>query len=167
MSGVLEEDSLPPPIPNEIFIGRLPPNIEEKRLQAALKHCGKIERIHLAREEGPDGTKPCKGFGWVTFSTAEEAEAACELSDLLECGNRKLSIQISRPKAGSGPRKKREIQIVIEPHSECWFCLVNPKVEKHMIVSATTEVYVATARGPITPGNVLVLPVKHSPCYAA
>merc|ERR1719271_80076 len=166
MGGELE-DGLAPAIPNEIFIGRLPPNIEEKRLKAALKHCGKIERIHLAREEGPDGTKPCKGFGWVTFSTAEEAEAACELSDLLECGNRKLSIQISRPKAGGAPRKKREVQIVIEPHAECWFCLVNPKVEKHMIVAATTEVYVATAKGPVSPPHVLVLPVKHAPCYAA
>jgi len=167
MDGVLGEDTLPPPIPNEIFIGRLPPNINEDRIKKALKHCGTIERIHLAREEGPDGTKPCKGFGWVTFSTPDEAEAACDLNDLLECGNRKLSIQISRPKAGGPPRKKREVQIVIEPHAECWFCLVNPKVEKHMIVCATTEVYVATARGPITPMSVLVLPVKHAPSYAA
>lgn len=168
MSDTLGEDTLPPAIPNEVFIGRLPPNIDEKRLQAALKHCGKIENIRLAREEGPEGTRPCKGYGWVTFSSPDEAEAACELSDLLECGKRKLSIQISRPKHGGGPlKKRREIQIAIEPHAECWFCLVNPKVEKHMIVTATTEVYVATARGPITPGNVLVLPVKHSPCYAA
>jgi len=161
------EDNLPEAIPNEVFIGRLPPNIEEKRIQKALQHCGTIERIHLAREDGPDGTRPCKGFGWVTFSSPEEAEAAVELSDLLECGNRKLSIQLSRPKAGGPPRKKREIQIVVEPHAEYWFCLVNPKVEKHMIVCATTEVYVATARGPVNPSNVLVLPVKHAPCYAA
>jgi len=169
MAGGVAEDDAPPPNLCEVFIGRLPPNIDEKRLEKALKHCGTIERIHLAREEGPDGTKPCKGFGFVTFSTPEEAEAAVELSDLLECGNRKLIINISKPKAGGGgaPRKKREIQIVIEPHSECWFCLVNPKVEKHMIVAATTEVYVATAKGPITPSNVLVLPVKHAPCYAA
>lgn len=73
---------------------------------------------------------------------------------MLECGS-------------GGPRKKREIQIVIEPHSECWFCLVNPKVEKHMIVAATTEAYVATAKGPITPLHAMVLPVKHAPCYAA
>jgi diadenosine tetraphosphate (Ap4A) HIT family hydrolase len=163
----LGEDGLPPPIPNEVFIGRLPPNIAEERLKKALKHCGTIERIHLAREEGPDGTKPCKGYGWVTFSTPDEAEAACELNDLLECGNRKLSIQISRPKAGGPPRKKRQVEIVIEPHSECWFCLVNPKVAKHMIVAATTEVYVATSRGPLTPAHVMVMPVKHAPCYAA
>lgn len=165
MTGGLMED-LPPAIPNEVFIGRLPPNIDEKRLQAALKVCGKITEIRLAREEGPNGTKPCKGFGWVTFEEPEGAEAACELSDLLECGKRTLSIQISRPRAG-GAKKPRQIQIAIEPHAECWFCLVNPKVERHMIVTATTDVYVATAKGPITPGNVLVLPVKHSPCYAA
>jgi len=81
---------------------------------------------------------------------------------------RKQSIQISRPRAGGPPgKRKREVQIVIEPHAECWFCLVNPKVEKHMIVAATTEVYVATAKGPVAPPHVLVLPVKHAPCYAA
>merc|ERR1719188_1874487 len=36
-----------------------------------------------------------------------------------------------------------------------------------MIVSASTEVYVATARGPIVPAHVMVLPVKHAPCFAA
>jgi len=136
-----------------------------------LKHVGKIERIHLAREDGEGSA--CKGFGFVTFSTPEEAQAACELSELLECGGRKITISISKPKQRAdgttgGPRKKkREIQIVIEPHSECWFCLVNPKVEKHMIVTATTEVYIATARGPINPYHVQVLPVKHAPCFAA
>merc|ERR1711881_598405 len=87
---------------------------------------------------------------------------------MLECGGRPICICLAkpRPQAG-GTGKKREVQIVIEPHADCWFCLVNPKVEKHMIVIATTEVYVATARGPISPDHVLVLPVKHAPCYAA
>mmetsp|Transcript_145170 Transcript_145170/g.256414 ORF Transcript_145170/g.256414 Transcript_145170/m.256414 type:complete len:653 (+) Transcript_145170:1-1959(+) len=170
MSDTVTEDG-PAAIPNEVFIGRLPPNIEEKRLQAALKHCGTIESVRLARDESEPG-RPCKGFGWVTFSTPEEAQAACDLNDLLEVGKRPISIQISRPRLRAdgttgGPRKKREVQIVVEPHAECWFCLVNPQVEKHMIVSATTEVYVATARGPISPPHVLVLPVKHAPCYAA
>lgn len=160
------EDDGPPPEPDTVFLGRLPANIEEKRIEAALKHVGKIERIHLVREAGEGSA--CKGFGFVTFSTPEEAEAACDLSELLECGGRKITISISRPtKKSDGPRKKREIQIVVEPHADCWFCLVNPKVEKHMIVSASTEVYIATARGPVNPYHVQVLPVKHAPCFAA
>ncbi|CAJ1405456.1 unnamed protein product [Effrenium voratum] len=50
---------------------------------------------------------------------------------------------------------------------EGWFCLVNPKVEKHMIVTASTDVYIATARGPVNSYHVQVLPVKHAPCFAA
>ncbi|CAE7843357.1 unnamed protein product, partial [Symbiodinium necroappetens] len=104
------EDDGPPPEPDTVFLGRLPANIEEKRIEAALKHVGKIERIHLVREAGEGSA--CKGFGFVTFSTPEEAEAACDLSELLECGGRKITISISRPtKKSDGPRKKREIQI--------------------------------------------------------
>lgn len=125
---------------------------------------GKILRVHFARDEGAEG-RPCKGFGWVTFSSPEEAQAACDLSEMLECGGRKIGICLSR-RSGQGA-KRREAQIVIEPHADCWFCLVNPKAEKHMIVDATTEVYVATAKGPVHRTHVLVLPVKHAPCFAA
>lgn len=166
-ASAMEEPEEDPIEPDTVFLGRLPANIEEKRIQAALKHVGKIERVHLAREAG-EGS-PCKGFGWVTFSTPEEAEAACDLDGMLDCGGRMITISISRPKnRDGGPRKKkREIQIVVEPHADCWFCLVNPKVEKHMIVTATTEVYIATARGPVNPYHVQILPVKHAPCFAA
>eukprot|EP00930_Biecheleria_cincta_P031757 TRINITY_DN22021_c0_g1_i2.p1 TRINITY_DN22021_c0_g1~~TRINITY_DN22021_c0_g1_i2.p1 ORF type:complete len:661 (-),score=123.01 TRINITY_DN22021_c0_g1_i2:18-1967(-) len=168
-SALADED--PPAQEDTVFLSKLPANIEEKRLAAAFKHVGKVESVRLAREEGEGSA--CKGFGWVQFSSPDEAQAACDLSELLECGGRKIAICISRPKARAdgttaGPRKKkREIQIVIEPHSECWFCLVNPKVEKHMIVTAATDVYVATARGPINPYHLMVLPVKHAPCFAA
>lgn len=157
-------------IPDQVFVSRLPENIDEKRLAAAFKTVGKIERIHLAREESAPG-KPCKGYGWVTFSSPEEAQAACDLNDMLECGKNKRKIAIclakARDKAGGGPNKKREIKIVIQPHTDCWFCLINPKVEKHMIVTVTPQVYVATARGPILPTHMMILPVKHAPCYAA
>merc|ERR1719384_3000951 len=119
-SAVEEEEGVPQGpddggqvIPDQIFLSKLPPNIEEKRLEKALKHVGKIERIHLARDESAEG-RPCRGYGWVTFSTPEEAQAACDLSDLLECGGRMISICLSRPRKNR-PRKKREVQIVIEP----------------------------------------------------
>merc|ERR1712217_1015038 len=117
----------------------------------------------LARDDSEG--RPCKGFGWVTFSSPEEAEAACELDGLLECGGKKMSISLARRETDGS--KKRQVTILIEPHADCWFCLVNPKVEKHMIVNSTTDVYVACARGAILPSHVMVLPVKHAPCFAA
>jgi len=158
-----EQDDSAQIVPDQVFLSKLPPNIEERRIQAAFKQVGTIVRVHLAREDGTEG-RPCKGFGWVTFSSPEEAQAACELNELLECGGRKMGVTLARPRKQA---KRREAQIVIEPHSECWFCLVNPKVEKHMIVSATTEVYIATAKGPVNPAHIMVLPVKHAPCFAA
>jgi len=153
------------------FLGGLPENIDERGVQRALKNVGKIEEVRLARDNATEG-RPCKGYGWVRFSTDEEAQAALQLDGLLETGRgRKIRITISNPNKGKGAEegggaKRREIKITVEPHAECWFCLVNPKVEKHMIVSASKDVYIATAKGPVNPLHVMVLPVKHAPCFA-
>ncbi|CEP11700.1 hypothetical protein [Parasitella parasitica] len=58
----------------------------------------------------------------------------------------------------------------------CWFCLANPKVEKHLIVSIGSELYVTLAKGPvISPldkeckvpglGHVLLIPITHYPTF--
>jgi hypothetical protein len=153
-------------IPDQVFLARLPQNIDEDSLRKVLKKYGKIENIRLARDEHVDG-RPCKGFGWVTFSSPEEADAACELDGLLEVGGRKMSVCLARQRQGGRSGKRREVQIVIEPHADCWFCLINPKVEKHMIVTVSPMAYVAGARGPVNDAHVLIMPVKHAPCYAA
>eukprot|EP01028_Stygiella_incarcerata_P007452 TRINITY_DN3089_c0_g1_i1.p1 TRINITY_DN3089_c0_g1~~TRINITY_DN3089_c0_g1_i1.p1 ORF type:complete len:542 (-),score=164.12 TRINITY_DN3089_c0_g1_i1:71-1696(-) len=43
----------------------------------------------------------------------------------------------------------------------CWFCLGNPKVEKHLIVSIGQHNYMATAKGWLVPWNVLLIPIEH------
>ncbi|KAI8984334.1 CwfJ C-terminus 1-domain-containing protein-like protein [Mycotypha africana] len=56
--------------------------------------------------------------------------------------------------------------------STCWFCLSNPKVEKHLIVSIGSEAYVTLAKGPVVPpnhsectvpglGHALIIPITH------
>ncbi|KAL7319549.1 hypothetical protein PS15m_002681 [Mucor circinelloides] len=58
----------------------------------------------------------------------------------------------------------------------CWFCLANPKVEKHLIVSIGTELYATLAKGPvISPndkdckvpglGHILLIPITHYPTF--
>lgn len=160
----MEANAEPAEDPLTVFLGRLPHTIDERRLRSALKHCGTIERVSIARDMQAEG-QPCRGFAFVTFSDPEGALAAVDLHEMLEVNGRKISINLAKERQDG--KKKREATIVIEPHADCWFCLVNPTVEKHMIVTATRDVYVAMVRGPISPMHVLVLPVKHAPCFAA
>lgn len=45
----------------------------------------------------------------------------------------------------------------------CWFCLDNPKLEKHLIVSLGVKVYLAIpAKGRLAEGHALLVPVRHS-----
>ncbi|KAI0707677.1 nuclear protein [Earliella scabrosa] len=64
---------------------------------------------------------------------------------------------------------------------ECWFCLSNPNLAKHLIVSIGTECYVTLPKGQIIPthrgsdhpnvpkvpggGHVLIVPITHYPTY--
>ncbi|KAI8837331.1 CwfJ C-terminus 1-domain-containing protein-like protein [Chytridium lagenaria] len=45
----------------------------------------------------------------------------------------------------------------------CWFCLSNPKLEKHLIVNIGSEAYVALAKGGISEwgGHLLIVPLGH------
>ncbi|GAA5862307.1 hypothetical protein JCM3774_004858 [Rhodotorula dairenensis] len=55
---------------------------------------------------------------------------------------------------------------------ECWFCLSNPKVTKHLIASIGTETYVTLPKGQVCStdsspvpggGHVLIIPIAHYP----
>lgn len=58
----------------------------------------------------------------------------------------------------------------------CWFCLANPKVEKHLIVSIGSEIYATLAKGPVISstdpeskvpglGHLLLIPITHYPTF--
>lgn len=47
---------------------------------------------------------------------------------------------------------------------ECWFCLSNPQVEKHLVVSIGETSYVTLAKGPLRPeysSHLLIMPITH------
>ncbi|KJE89111.1 CWF19-like protein 1 [Capsaspora owczarzaki ATCC 30864] len=46
----------------------------------------------------------------------------------------------------------------------CWFCLGSPQVEKHLVVSIGTELYMALPKGGLSPQHVLLLPIGHVAC---
>ncbi|KAJ6262564.1 hypothetical protein Dda_3375 [Drechslerella dactyloides] len=55
----------------------------------------------------------------------------------------------------------------------CFFCLSNPNIQKHLITSIGSTAYLTTAKGPLTtplvnaevpfPGHILVIPLEHTP----
>lgn len=49
----------------------------------------------------------------------------------------------------------------------CWFCLSSPEVEKHLVVSVGEHVYLALAKGPLTPDHILIMPINHVQSLAA
>ncbi|RXW22335.1 hypothetical protein EST38_g3538 [Candolleomyces aberdarensis] len=62
---------------------------------------------------------------------------------------------------------------------ECWFCLSNPNLAKHLIVSIGSECYVTLAKGQIIPthsedytaqvpggGHILIVPITHYPTFS-
>ncbi|KAG7194941.1 uncharacterized protein KQ657_004050 [Scheffersomyces spartinae] len=63
--------------------------------------------------------------------------------------------------------KKRKI---VTP-DQCYFCLSNPKVETHMIISIGGNCYMTVAKGPLTKssnklpfsGHALIIPIDHTP----
>lgn len=77
-----------------------------------------------------------------------------------------------------GPRRRRRRTVQTVDPAQCWFCLSNPALEKHLIVSVGTECYVALPKGQLpvssdasTPvpggGHVLIVPIVHTPSVYA
>ena len=48
-------------------------------------------------------------------------------------------------------------------HGPCWFCLGGSQVEKHLVVSVADHVYLAMAKGGLTPDHTLICPIAHYP----
>lgn len=73
------------------------------------------------------------------------------------------------------PHKKHKASLPTP--SECFFCLSNPNVATHLIVSIGDEVYLTTAKGPLTtasffpqlgfPSHILLIPMSHVPTLAS
>ncbi|KAG6833660.1 hypothetical protein H0H87_002856 [Tephrocybe sp. NHM501043] len=82
-----------------------------------------------------------------------------------------------RPPQGERRGGKRGPPKEIAP-DECWFCLSNPNLAKHLIVAIGSECYLTLPKGQIIPtqsaadqvlvpggGHVLIVPITHYPTY--
>lgn len=57
--------------------------------------------------------------------------------------------------------RERQGELDARPHTDCWFCLLNPSCEKRLIVTVLKEVFMSSARGGLTSDHTLILPVRH------
>ncbi|KAI8142700.1 CwfJ C-terminus 1-domain-containing protein-like protein [Fennellomyces sp. T-0311] len=70
---------------------------------------------------------------------------------------------------------ERRVMTDAEKLESCWFCLANPKLEKHLIASIGNEIYATLAKGPVVSsadklgvpggGHVILVPVTHYPTF--
>lgn len=148
-----------------VYIGNLPKVAREDTLHKPLQRCGQIKRLRCVRDTD---TGECRGFGFCTFNSIEEATRAVALDGKLQCAGKTLQIRFAEKRQDNQDEyKSKAPRIDLAPHAECWFCLSNPKLEKHLLVSVGRSAYTALAKGGVHENHLLVLPVKHFPCFAS
>tara|TARA_B100001989_G_C24515171_1_gene452690 strand:+ start:149 stop:400 length:252 start_codon:yes stop_codon:yes gene_type:complete len=80
---------------NKIYVGNLNYKITEQDLKDYFASCGQIEDVKIITDFN---TNQSKGFGFITFSSNEEMEAAIEKNGE-ELEGRKLFVNKAREKA--------------------------------------------------------------------
>jgi cold-inducible RNA-binding protein len=87
---------------NKLFVGNLSFNITENDLNDAFAAHGTVTETNLMMDRV---TNRPRGFGFVTMSTAEEAQKAIDSLNGTELGGRAITVNVARPReerAGGG-----------------------------------------------------------------
>lgn len=87
---------------NKLFVGNLSFKITENELQDMFAAHGTVTEANLMTDRA---TGRPRGFGFVTMSTAEEAQTAAEALNGQSIDGRALTVNLARPREeGSGDR---------------------------------------------------------------
>jgi cold-inducible RNA-binding protein len=85
----------------KLFVGGIPYSTTEADLRDYFAQCGNVVSCSIIIDRA---TNRSKGFGFVEFETAEEAQKAVDTLNGTELGGRSIVVNIARPKEESGPR---------------------------------------------------------------
>ena len=80
---------------NKLYVGNLPYSITDSTLSDMFNEYGNIVAANVIVDRASGRSK---GFGFVEFETAEEANAALEAMNQTELEGRALLVSIARPK---------------------------------------------------------------------
>lgn len=78
----------------KLYVGNLPYKIDENALKEAFSGAGTVEDAVMITDKFSGRSK---GFGFVTMSTEEEAQAAIDMWNEKELEGRKLVVNEARP----------------------------------------------------------------------
>lgn len=80
---------------NKLFVGNIAWSATKEEVEALFAEVGTVEDVYLVidRERGTH-----KGFGFVTMSTDEEAQAAIDTLNERELQGRQIRVHMARPK---------------------------------------------------------------------
>jgi len=98
---------------NKLFVGNLSFNITENDLQDAFAAHGTVVETNLLMDRA---TGRPRGFGFVTMSTAEEAQKAIETLNGTSIDGRALTVNVAKPReertggGGGGGGARREFR---------------------------------------------------------
>lgn len=87
------------PESDTLFIGNISFNADESMIESTFSDYGSILGIRLPTD--PESGRP-KGFGYVQFSSVDEARAALEAQKGAEIGGRAIRLDFSSPRQNSG-----------------------------------------------------------------
>ncbi len=86
---------------SKLFVGNLSYNVTDTQLHDAFTPHGVVVEASVILDRA---TGRSRGFGFVTMSTPEEAEAAVEAMNGTSLDNRSLTVNIARPREERGDR---------------------------------------------------------------
>ena len=93
---------------NKLFVGNLSFNTTENDLQDTFAAHGTVVEANLMMDRA---TGRARGFGFVTMSTPEEAQAAIKALNGQEMSGRALTVNVAKPReerSGGGGGGRRE-----------------------------------------------------------
>jgi len=64
---------------SKVFVGGLPWSVDDSDLEMAFSHVGDVREAKVINDKD---TGRSRGFGFVTFSSAEDAQAAVDLGEI-------------------------------------------------------------------------------------
>jgi cold-inducible RNA-binding protein len=85
---------------NKLFVGNLSFQTTENELQDAFAAYGTVTETNLMMDRM---TNRPRGFGFVTMSTAEEAQKAIDALNGKELGGRALTVNVAKPREERAP----------------------------------------------------------------
>lgn len=83
---------------NKIFVGNLSYSADPSELESLFKEFGEIQDVKIVKDRD---TGRSRGFGFITFATADEAKKALSM-DGKEISGRKIRVNLAEDKQGGG-----------------------------------------------------------------